>query len=152
LEKNKGTGKTSLEFAAIFQQPAKIIQCKTMNQPKNDIASYQDVQLLVDAFYQKIISQPYLLSLFEKLSQRDWTQHLFQMNKFWSSVLLKSATYKGHPLILHAFLPAKQAQVQEWIYLFHEAVEEHFTGPTANVAKNFAENMVRIFAYKPAML
>ncbi|MDB5262467.1 MAG: Globin-like protein [Adhaeribacter sp.] len=123
-----------------------------MHQPKNDIASPQDIQILVDTFYQKIISQPYLLSLFEKLSQRDWSQHLFQMNKFWNSVLLKSQAYKGHPLILHAFLPAQQAQVQEWIHLFHEAVEEHYNGPTATAAKTFAEKMVRIFAYKPAQL
>jgi hemoglobin len=121
-----------------------------MNQPKTDIASSQDIQVLVDAFYLKVMAQPYLLSIFEKLSARDWKQHLFQMNKFWNEILLKSQAYKGHPLILHAFLPAQQAQVKEWIHLFGEAVEEHFNGPTANSAKTFAENMVRIFAYKPA--
>ena len=123
-----------------------------MNHLKKDISSSQDIQLLVEAFSQKVLSQPYLLALFEKLTQRDWKQHFFQMNKFWHSVLLKSQSYKGHPLILHAFLPAKQAQVQEWIYLFHETIEEHFTGPRANAAKAFAENMVRIFAYKPSGL
>jgi len=121
-----------------------------MNQPKNDITSPRDIQILVDSFYQKVKTQPYLIALFEKLSQQDWKQHLFQMNNFWSSVLLKSAAYKGHPLILHAFLPAQQEQVREWIYLFYDAVEEHFTGPKATAAKTFAENMVRIFAYKPA--
>ena len=121
-----------------------------MNPHKTDITSPHDIQLLVDVFIQKVKTQPYLIALFDKLSQRDWKQHLFQMNNFWNSVLLKSAAYKGHPLILHAFLPAQQAQVQEWIYLFHEAVEEHFTGPKATAAKTFAENMVRIFAYKPA--
>ena len=121
-----------------------------MNPHKHDITSSRDIQLLVDAFNQKVTTQPYLIALFEKLSQRDWKQHLFLMNNFWNAVLLKSATYKGHPLILHAFLPAQQEQVREWIYLFHEAVEEHFSGPKATAAKNFAENMVRIFAYKPA--
>jgi hemoglobin len=122
-----------------------------MNTFKHDIASPADIQVLVDAFYEKIRSQPYLSALFDKLSPRDWRQHLFMMESFWNSVLLKSATYTGHPLILHALLPAKQAQVAEWVHLFHEAVEEHFTGPTAAMAKAFAEKMVRIFAYQPAI-
>ncbi|GEO06241.1 hypothetical protein AAE02nite_39050 [Adhaeribacter aerolatus] len=121
-----------------------------MNLPKKDIASAADIQLLVDAYYQKLKSQPYLLALFEDLSSRDWNQHLFQMKSFWQSVVLKSASFTGHPLILHAFLPAHQAQVREWVHLFHEAVEEHFKGPTAAATKNFAEQLVRIFSYKPA--
>jgi truncated hemoglobin YjbI len=73
------------------------------------------------------------------------------MKNFWNSVLLKSASYTGHPLILHAFLPAEQAQVQQWIHLFHEAVEEHFTGPTAITAQTLADKLRRIFAYQPDM-
>jgi hemoglobin len=121
-----------------------------MTHTKHDIASPADIRLLVDAFYDKLSSQPYLAALFDKLTPRDWRQHLFMMENFWNSVLLKSATYIGHPLILHAFLPAKQAQVPEWVHLFYEAVEEHFAGPTAASAKAFAEKMVRIFAYQPA--
>jgi hemoglobin len=121
-----------------------------MNHSKHDIASPADIQVLVDAFNEKLRSQPYLTTLFDKLTPRDWRQHLFMMETFWNSVLLKSAAYIGHPLILHAFLPAKQAQVAEWVHLFYETVEEHFTGPTAVSAKAFAGKLVRIFAYQPA--
>jgi hemoglobin len=121
-----------------------------MTHSKHDIVSTADIQVLVDAFYEKLRSQPYLAVLFDNLSPRDWRHHLFMMENFWNSVLLKSATYIGHPLILHAFLPAKQAQVPEWVHLFYEAVEEHFTGPTAASAKAFAGKMMRIFAYQPA--
>lgn len=120
---------------------------------KNDIATPQDINELVEAFYQKIKAQPYLCALFEQLSPRDWTQHLFQMKNFWNSVLLKSTSFTGHPLILHAFLPAEQAQVKEWIHLFHETVEEHFTGPTANAAQSLADKIRRVFTYTvPAAL
>ena len=121
-----------------------------MNHPKHDIATPADIQVLVDAFYDKLRSQPYLSSLFDQLSPRDWRHHLFMMERFWNSVLLKSVTYTGHPLILHALLPDQQAQAPQWVHLFHEAVEEHFTGPTAAAAKAFAEKMVRIFAYPAA--
>lgn len=116
---------------------------------KKDISTPNDINELVDAFYQKIKSQPYLCALFDQLSPRDWNQHLFQMKNFWNSILLKSASYTGHPLILHAFLPAEQTQVQQWIHLFHEAVEEHFTGPTATAAQTVADKLRRIFAYRP---
>lgn len=121
-----------------------------MKPPKHDIATPADIRVLVDAYYEKLRSQPYLSSLFDKLSPRDWRQHLFMMAHFWDSVLLKSAAYTGHPLILHALLPDQQAQAPAWVHLFHEAVEEHFTGPTAAAAKAFAEKMVRIFAYPAA--
>ena len=115
---------------------------------KTDITDPNDINELVNAFYQKIKSQPYFCALFDQLSTRDWNHHLFQMRKFWDSVLLKSAPYTGHPQILHAFLPAEQAQVQQWIHLFHEAVEEHFTGPTAEAAQSLADKIRRIFAYR----
>jgi hemoglobin len=121
-----------------------------MNHPKHDIASPADIGVLVDAYYNKLRSHPYLSSLFDTLTPRDWHQHLFLMESFWNSVLLKSATFTGHPLILHALLPDKQTQAPAWVHLFHEAVEEHFTGPTAAAAKAFAEKMVRIFAYPAA--
>ncbi|QMU26647.1 group III truncated hemoglobin [Adhaeribacter radiodurans] len=118
-----------------------------MKTTKNDIATPTDINILVEAFYEKIRSQPYLCALFEHLSPRDWNQHLFQMKNFWDSVLLKSATYTGHPLILHAFLPDERAQVKQWIHLFQEAVEEHFTGPTAATAQTLANKIRRVFAY-----
>jgi hemoglobin len=120
-----------------------------MTPTKNDITTPNDINELVEAFYQKINAQPYLCALFEQLTPRDWTQHLFQMKNFWSSVLLKSASDTGYPLILHAFLPAERAQVKEWIYLFQEVVEERFTGPTANAAQTVADKLRRIFAYGP---
>ena len=121
-----------------------------MNHLRHDIASEADIQVLVDAFTEKLQAQPYLSALYEKLSPRDWKQHLFLMERFWHSVLLRSASYRGHPLILHALLPACQAQAAGWVHLFHEAVEERFSGPTAAKARAFAEKMVRIFAYQPA--
>lgn len=121
-----------------------------MTHPKHDIASSADIRVLVDAYCEKLRSQPYLSGLFDKLSPRDWDQHLFMMERFWNSVLLKSASFTGHPLILHALLPDQQAQAPQWVHLFHEAVEEHFTGPTAAAAKAFAQKMVRIFAYPAA--
>lgn len=118
-----------------------------MNHPRHDIATAADIRVLVDAYCEKLRSQPYLSSLFDQLSARDWRRHLFMMEHFWNSVLLGSASFTGHPLILHALLPDQQAQAPQWVHLFHEAVEEHFTGPTAAAAKAFAQKMVRIFAY-----
>ncbi|MGV3641316.1 MAG: group III truncated hemoglobin [Adhaeribacter sp.] len=122
-----------------------------MNHLRHDIASEADIQVLVDAFTEKLQAHPYLSALYEKLSPRDWKQHLFLMERFWHSVLLRSASFRGHPLILHALLPACQIQAAGWVHLFHEVVEERFSGPTAAKARAFAEKMVRIFAYQPAV-
>ena len=51
----------------------------------NDIASRQDIEKVVEAFYTKVKADELIGSIF---SEVDWPHHLPVMYNFWSSILL----------------------------------------------------------------
>jgi hemoglobin len=64
------------------------------------------------------------------------------MYDFWESVLFARATFKGTPLLVHRVLarrtPLTPAAFDRWITLFQSTVDDLFSGPMAEQAKNSA--------------
>ncbi|MEO5600008.1 MAG: group III truncated hemoglobin [Cyclobacteriaceae bacterium] len=95
---------------------------------KKDITTREDIQLLVDKFYDKVKADGLLGPVF---SHVNWPNHLPVMYDFWSSMLLGDQTYKGNPLQKHLPLPIQPEHFDQWLTLFKEAVKENFTGEKA---------------------
>ncbi|QMU26644.1 group III truncated hemoglobin [Adhaeribacter radiodurans] len=113
-----------------------------------DITTEADIQKLVDTFYDKVNQDALLAPIFNDHAQVNWEKHLPIMYRFWSSILLGTATYEGQPFPKHAFLPVDQAHFAQWLRLFYETVTENFRGPVAEEAKLRAANIARIFSNK----
>jgi hemoglobin len=113
-----------------------------------DITTEADVKMLVDSFYDKVNQDTLLASVFNDHAQVNWDKHLPVMYRFWSSILLGTASYDGQPFQKHAFLPIDQAHFSQWLLLFYETLTEHFQGPNAEEAKLRAANIGRIFLNK----
>lgn len=113
--------------------------------PRSDIRTEADVRTLVDAFYEKVNEDALLSPIFNGFAHVDWPAHLPQMYAFWSSILLGTTRYHGRPFPKHLPLPITQTHFQRWLELFFAMVEEHFTGPTADEAKNRAQSIAAIF-------
>jgi hemoglobin len=113
-----------------------------------DITTEADVKLLVDAFYDKVNQDVLLAPVFNDHARVNWEQHLPVMYRFWSSILLGTASYNGQPFAKHAFLPVNQAHFSQWLLLFYNTITEHFQGPNAEEAKLRAANIGRIFLNK----
>jgi hemoglobin len=110
-----------------------------------DIATEQDITLLVDSFYQKVNADGLLSPIFNNLAQVDWEEHLPAMYKFWGSLLLRNNSYQGQPWPKHAVLPVNAAHFDRWLTLFKKTVDEHFAGPKAVEAKNLAASIADTF-------
>lgn len=117
-----------------------------------DITTEADVKLLVDAFYDKVNQDVLLSPVFNDHARVNWEQHLPIMYRFWSSILLGSASYSGQPFVKHAFLPVDHAHFSQWLLLFYETITEHFRGPHAEEAKLRAANIARIFLHRIRMV
>lgn len=116
---------------------------------KHDILELEDVQLLVDAFYSKVRENELLNPIFrDKISDEQWPAHLDKMYRFWQTLLLGELTYQGNPLMHHLQLPLTEEHFSEWIRLFHETSNEHFTGEKANEAMTRAEKIRWVFQTK----
>ena len=113
------------------------------NQP--DIATENDIKLLVDSFYEKVNADELLAPIFNSVAKVEWDHHLPTMYFFWSSLLLKTNTYKGQPWPKHAVLPVDATHFNRWLALFKATVDEHFSGPKSIEAKNAAASIADTF-------
>ncbi|HSK41029.1 MAG TPA: group III truncated hemoglobin [Arenibaculum sp.] len=101
----------------------------------------EGITALVDTFYTKVRSDPRLGPVFER-TITDWEPHLETMRRFWSSVMLGTATYQGTPMRKHAALEGLSPELfAHWLTLFDATAAELFEPP---LAAGFSERAHRI--------
>ena len=113
-----------------------------VNQPRFDITDFRDVACLVNLFYNRVRDDDLLGPIFDDVAHVDWATHLPRMYDFWESVLFARATFKGAPLVVHRALaqqtPLTSDTFSRWITLFQSTIDDLFSGPMAEHAKNSA--------------
>jgi len=115
---------------------------------KNDIATLEDIKLLVDTFYSQVQKDDFIGTIFnEKIGDR-WPEHLEKMYRFWQTILLEVHTYSGSPFPPHKQLPVSKEHFNRWMELFTQTTDSLFTGALADEAKLRAKNMAEMFNYK----
>ncbi|MFA6455909.1 MAG: group III truncated hemoglobin [Bacteroidota bacterium] len=119
---------------------------------KKDILHRNDIVQLVDSFYDKVIEDSTIGPIFNDIAKVNWEHHLPIMYSFWSSILLNEATYTGNPMVKHVALskqfPLTEEHFRVWLQLFHETVDEHFSGLKAEEAKMRAATIAQIMRQK----
>lgn len=113
-----------------------------------DIVSINEIQLLVNSFYDKIKLDPVLGPIFYAVIQDRWPQHLEKMYRFWQTVLLDERTYFGAPFPPHANLPLTKDHFDIWLSLWYETIDNFFTGAKADEAKWRSSRMAEVFLAK----
>lgn len=112
---------------------------------KKDIATQEDVYLLVSSFYDKVKKDDVLGPFFEVIE--DWDEHLEKLTAFWQSNLFLKTRYYGNPLEAHIKADnANDNAISElhfglWLNLWFETVDSLFEGDIAQNAKQRARKM-----------
>jgi hemoglobin len=114
-----------------------------------DIGTRENVELLVNEFYEQVQKDPLLAPVFGHV---DWPHHLPIMYNFWSSMLLGDQTYQGNPFHKHVGLAIRAEHFDRWLQLFTRTVDENFSGAKADEAKSRAQSIAGIFQYKLGLL
>jgi hemoglobin len=115
---------------------------------KKDIATLEDIKLLVNRFYDNVRKDELLADIFNKKIEDRWPQHLEKMYCFWQTVLLEEHTYYGSPFLPHAKLPIDAEHFERWLKLFYETVDSLFEGEKAARAKWQGQRMAEMFQSK----
>ena len=113
-----------------------------------DIEQLEDIKFLVNEFYGKIREDDLLKDIFNNVIQDHWPQHLEKMYRFWQTILLNEHTYNGSPFPPHANMPVDVTHFNLWVQIFHNTVNDLFSGPIADEAKYRGELMASIFNSK----
>lgn len=116
--------------------------------PKPDIAGREQIEQLVNTFYQRVRGDELLGFIFERIARTDWETHLPKMYAFWETVLFRSGGYMGNPLAAHAKLVPQtemsRAQFDRWLLLFRKTVDDLYAGEKAEHIKSCAEDMANV--------
>ena len=119
---------------------------------KQDIASRDDIVLLIDTFYSKVKENEIIGYIFNDIAKVDWEHHLPIMYTFWSDLLLGEHNYFGNPMQKHIALskrtPLTEIEFSEWLRLFTKTVDELYEGEIANEAKTRAANIAQMMLLK----
>ena len=111
---------------------------------RTDLADRTDIELLVRSFYRYAAMDELLGPIFSA-AHVDWPSHIDTLTDFWAWQLLGERGYVGNPLRahepIHARTPFSDAHFERWLEMFAGTVDEHFRGPTAEMAKARAARM-----------
>lgn len=103
---------------------------------KPDISKKEDITLIINDFYSKVVKNEKIGAFFKNL---DFDHHLPKMIHFWSFVLLDEPGYTTNVTQKHENMPLKQEHFDEWLRLFSETVDSYFEGEKAEMAKSRAQ-------------
>ncbi|MCD6011017.1 MAG: group hemoglobin [Flavipsychrobacter sp.] len=116
---------------------------------KTDILGRNELEVLVNHFYDKVKADPEIGYLFAHVN---WERHLPVMYNFWENTLFFNGGYTGNPLkshqALHKKSPLSHAHFQRWQELFIATVEELYEGEKAELAKQRALSISTVMQIK----
>ncbi len=116
------------------------------------IETREDVEFLVNKFYDKVGKDETIGFFFNDIAKVNWDLHLPKMYQFWETLLFGKASYKGNPMAVH--FPINEMQAMEkhhfehWLKLWTATLDENFEGEMAEAAKTKASNITNLMAYK----
>lgn len=116
-----------------------------------DIATIEDVKLLVDTFYSKVMQDEIIGHFFTLVAPINMDSHMPIMYRFWGSMLLGNSDYQGNPMQKHFKMNEKVAlephHFDRWLEVWKQTTDDLFQGPKADEAKMRAENIAHLMSY-----
>ena len=123
-----------------------------MTNIKKDIENREDIELLINRFYDKVKPDPVIGFIFTDIMKINWQEHLPAIYNFWENTVLYTGNYSGNLMQVHRhineIIPLSTPQFQRWTDLFCSTVDELFEGEKAIIAKQRAISISTIMQIK----
>jgi hemoglobin len=119
-----------------------------------DIATREDIELLMNTFYERLLADERISYIFTDVAKLDIKTHIPIIADFWESVLLNKNVYHNNAMKVHMDLndktPLSKEHFTVWLTHFKETVDELFEGPIALLAKQRARSVATLMEIKIA--
>jgi hemoglobin len=119
---------------------------------KRPIASFLDIQFVVDEHYRQLLDDPYTSPKFQHVNL---PEHMPRIYNFWSFILNVDAAdhpYRGSAFEPHAPLNLERGHFEAWMKYLFNAIDSHYEGEVAEIWKEKASQMGMLFEYKLGLL
>ena len=123
---------------------------------KKDITNREDLFLLMETFYKKLLADNSISYLFTDIAKIDLTHHLLILVDFWDNILFQSNTYQKNVMqphmALHQKSPLQKNHFETWLNYFNETTDDLFEGEIAFLAKERAKSIATVMQIKTIQL
>ncbi len=112
---------------------------------KPDLSNRENIAAFVELFYQRVLADAQLATVFLDVADIDLAVHLPHIKDYWCKLLLGEKGYRRHTMNIHRQLHGKQplqpADFQRWLALFNATLDDHFSGEGAERARQVAASI-----------
>lgn len=119
---------------------------------KTDIQTRADIDRLMRYFYDKLLDDPVMAPIFEKVIEKGLDHHFVILVDFWDNILFFTGAYKNNAMLKHIELndwyPLMKIHFEKWLNHFFNSVDECFEGEKAMLAKSRAEQIATLMEMK----
>ena len=120
----------------------------------NDIQNQDDLYLIVDEFYKKLLSEESISYIFTDVVKIHLEEHLPILVTFWSQAILGTGGYTNNLTQIHLDINDKEYLSPElfkiWLNHFNNTIDEHFKGTNSEKIKTQALSIATIMQIKIA--
>lgn len=114
--------------------------------PTEAIPDFDQIERLVDRFYDRIQVHPTLGPVFNAFVH-DWPAHKRLLTSFWTSVILRAGTYRGNPMVAHFNRGITTQHFVEWLALWRDTADQVLAPAQAQLVHEYANRIGRSLRY-----
>ena len=123
---------------------------------KKDIETRDDLLLLIQEFYKKLLADDSINYFFTDVAKINIEEHFSVLVDFWDSILFQSGIYQKNAMqphmALHKKSPIQKHHFETWLRYFKETVDELFTGENAFLIKERVTSIATVMQIKTIQL
>ena len=112
----------------------------------DDFLTIAEIEQLVDRFYDRVQVDPMLGPIFNA-AVHDWGEHKRTLVSFWSSVAVRSGTYRGNPMAAHRPHPIRGEHFDHWLALWRDTARDALSPRHAALFGEYAARIGRSLRY-----
>ena len=117
-----------------------------------DIANRDDLLLLMNAFYNKLLKDDQIKYIFTDVAKIDLPTHIPIITDFWEQNILGTGNYKNNVLQVHRDLDHQSKLSPEhfkiWITHFENTINNNYAGENAEKMKTRALSIANVMKIK----
>ena len=121
---------------------------------KKDIDNREDIDLLMNVFYGKLLKDDSINYIFTDVIKINIKTHIPVIADFWESILFNRNCYQNNPMKIHLDIqnktPLLKHHFDTWLGYFNTTVDELFEGSIASKAKERALSIATVMQIKIA--
>ena len=119
---------------------------------KPDIKDRRDIEKFIILFYQNVIKDDTIGTIFTKIFPLNWEQHIPLITDFWEIILLDNPCVQENAMEIHYELnktyKLKKKHFDAWLHLFNTTIDHMYSGEKVLLAKKRAAGIAALMLLK----